>query len=174
MKNGTPLLAEVTDCGSVSILKLDDGHEVKINVSVEVLANRFRDYQIAVPETFAQRTVEVYFNPVRMTAREWSEISALLQEDPVAINGLRRSEQIPLALKLPFEQIVSMPYRVYAGLSSREYPRLYLSHPYDFYPKGNEHYCQLNDPEMLYKTWVNLSKRTVRIESGDAGRHYLK
>lgn len=156
------------------MLKLDSDDELSIDVGNDVLSRRFSEYGIAVPDAFLKGMVEVYYFPVRMTADEWSDISQLLCTNEIAIAEFKRSEQIISALRFSYEKILSMPYRVYSGLSAREHPRLYLSHPFAFYRKGDEQYCLMSDSSYLFKTWVNVTDRTVRIDSVKNEHHYLK
>lgn len=168
-----PMLAAVEPHKLGCRLVLEPCAEVLLDLSVDRLRAWFEEQGLDLDALCAQQRAPVYYRPVRMTVREWAGISELLLAHRVATRVLRSHPAVIGALRRSHSEICAAPYRMFAGVSTRAAPSIYLAHPFDFYPKNGGHYCLLSDREWLLKTWVQVKRREVQMGEDLAPGHFV-
>src|ERR1700733_2708643 len=91
MSNYPPKLlrASETDCGS--LLLLDDGGQVAVDVRPSRLNEAILQYGLpSLEDLIAAKTLGVFVGRSQMTAEEWGRIRECIRSSPVAAEILRR------------------------------------------------------------------------------------
>lgn len=151
-----------------SIITLEDGAQVKINVDKDYLLLRVNATQTS-PVSETDLAVH-YHHRMNMIEREWTQIQDVLK------NTVFDSQLITDYLAMSYDQLQMLPQRVYAGGLSRNL--LYLSRPVDFfgpwYTRSQNHYALLSDGDRHWRVKVNLNLSNItKIEQGTAPGHFL-
>jgi hypothetical protein len=165
------VLTAIEPAGAHCRLVLRDGASLLVDVSADGLTSHFSDHGLTIS---SDSNIVIYYKSMQMTERDWRLISSFLRAHPEAAEALSRFKQITHALRSSFLDICELPYRVYSGISTPGNPCLYLSHPFDFYPKDGGHYCLLSERNVLIKCSVNYKRYAVKIEDDEFLGHFLQ
>jgi hypothetical protein len=165
------VLSAIESAGAHSKLVLRDGSSLLVDVSADGLAAHFSNHGVTLS---IDSNIFIYYKSMQMTERDWRLISSLLRAHPEAVKALSRYKQITRALRSSFLDICELPYRIYSGISTPGQPCLYLSHPFDFYPKDGGHYCLLSERSVLIKCSVKYKRYAVEIEDDEFPGHFLQ
>ena len=168
-----PVLTGVVSCPPHCRLILEPCAEITIDAAAETLRAHFSAHKLDLAALCAERRVGVYYWPIRMSLHEWAGISDLLLSHHLSQDTLSPHPALFGALRRSYSAVCGAPYRMFAGATVAESPGMYLAHPFDFYPRDGGHYCLLNDRDWLFKTWVQITRREVRMEGGQAPGHFL-
>lgn len=177
MSNYPPRLVNITGADGVSVLFLDDGSRVTVDITPERL-DKAIIAQGAPPlaELLADRSLGVYVDTLDMTADLWDRISNHLCRSPRAADVFKPFPELRSALQAPYTVVAAMPHRVYGGISHRA---MYTTCPINF----REHRtrprpwlrAQLSERgEWLFQTWVQLETGQVEVEAWQAPGHFVE
>jgi hypothetical protein len=164
-------LASINPTHLMSELVMHSGERFSVDAERNAIISHLATHELDFDSLCRESRVSVHANSIRMSKEEWKDISKLLAEHP---NGhpLRKSQRISASLNTDYEEIVGTAYLVFR-IPIREYPPLYLQHPFDFHKKADELYCLLSDGDYVYRTHVNLKTQDVHIEHGLLPGHFI-
>jgi hypothetical protein len=168
-----PVLTDVVSCPPHCRLLLDPAAEVTVDVAAETVRAHFAAHKLDLVELCAQKRLAVYYQPIRMSLHEWAGISDLLLSHRLSRRLLSPHPALFGALRHSYNLVCAAPYRMFAGATVAASPGIYLAHPFDFYPKDGGHYCLLSDRSWLFKTWVQIARREVRMEEAHVLGHFV-
>ena len=172
-------LVAIHDAPSGCELELADRSRIALNVTRETVRNYvildgFQDLQSFVD---GQR-IDVYYQPVAISAADWDTYSRLVLESVVA-----PSMASVLALfTLTHAEILALPNRLYGGIGCAVDdlpPVFYTSPTADFLPDNHRgagwfRWAFSSAGYWLHNIYVNPVVRAVDIESGRVEHHYLE
>ncbi len=118
---------------------------------------------------------------MRMTEREWVDISRILRTSPDAVQ-LREYRELSDGMQMSFAELQEMPLRLYGGVGyflNANGPDLYTFHPIDFHSSESIKwpwcFCLLSARGYrLFRTNVNVDTGRVEITSEVVKQHFVE
>ena len=172
-------LVAIHDAPSGCELELADRSRIALNVTHEtvrdyVIRDGFRDLKLFVEA----KRIDVYFQPVSISATDWDTYSRLVRNSGVAT---AIPDVLPL-FRLTHDEILSLPNRLYGaiGCAVDDLPPVFYTSPIaDFLPDnyrgaGWFRWAFSSAGYMLHNIYVNPVSGTVDIVSGHVDHHYLE
>jgi hypothetical protein len=130
MSNYPPKLLEVSEADCGSVLRLEDGGQVAVDVRPARLKEAILQYGLpSLEDLIAARTLGVFVGMPHMTTEQWDRIRECIRSSPVATGVLSSVPPLWASFREPYAVVVGRPHRVYGGLSEWA---LYTSLPIDF------------------------------------------
>jgi hypothetical protein len=177
VSNYPPRLISIAKADTGSILFLDDGSQVTIDISVERLDEAIIAQRAApLAKLLADRSLGVYVDMLEMTADIWDRVRNHLRRSLRAAEVFKSFPALWSALQAPYAVVAAMPHRVYGGISHWS---MYTTCPIDFHDDPNRPApwlrSQLSTREAwLFETWVQLETGQVQVEAQQSPGHYVE
>jgi hypothetical protein len=168
------LTVSATDFGSV--LFLDDGAQVSINVCPARLNEAMIAYGLPpLAELLGGRSIGVFVGMLEMSAAQWDCIRERIRFSTQASAVFSQYASLWTSFGEPYDIIVGKVHRLYGGLSRA----LYTSPPLNFRPDPNRPLCWyralLSAPGgWLFNTSVSLDTGEVEIEADQLPGHFVE
>jgi hypothetical protein len=177
LSNYPPLLVNIVEADNVSVLFLNDGSQVTIDISPERLdAAIIAQHAPPLAKLLADRSLGVYVDTMDMTADSWDLVRNHLSHSSRAAELFEPFPALWSALQASYAVVAAMPHRVYGGISHWS---MYTSCPINFHVDPNRPAPWLRAQlsareEWLFKTWVQLETGQVEVEAWQAPGHYVE
>jgi hypothetical protein len=174
--NYPPKLLRLLETDFGSVLLLEDDTQVSIDVRPARLDEALSANGLpTLSELIASHSLGVFVGLFRMTATQWSRISACVRSSTEAAAVFLQFPSLWSGFGESHEIIAAKVHRLYGGLSQF----LYTSHPFDFRDDPNRPLpwfrALLNDRDgWLFNTWVNLETAKVEIEAEQHPGHFVE
>lgn len=171
-----PKLVAIREAGFGSILVLDDGSEVPIDVAPARLSRAMFEYDGSqLHDLVGGRSLPIWVGPFSTTADEWQYICNRVRASAPAIAELGKHPSLWQAFSEEYAVVRSKPHRVYGGLNLR----LYTSHPFEFQEDLNcgakWHRALLKAPGgWLLEMWVHMDDGQVKVRAARLPGHFVE
>ncbi|GAA5508895.1 hypothetical protein [Novipirellula caenicola] len=172
-------LVAIHDAPSGCELELAGNSRITLNVTHAtvrdyVILDGFRDLQSFVDA----KRIDVYYQPVAISATDWTLYSRLVRESGVCCSV----PNVSSLFDLTHSEILALPNRLYGGIGCAVddlSPVFYTSPIADFLPDNHRgagwfRWAFSSAGYMLHQIYVNPDSGSVDIHSGHVEHHYLE